>query len=107
MLHSLKWTFELNALWLELAPFLTNFLQEVLQQKEAEIYAKSWAHKARPEQREPTHQHWNTWLILAGRGFGKTRTGAETVWSWIQLLPWPFCITIKETASEAFWSNPD
>lgn len=21
---------------------------------------------------------WNTWLILAGRGFGKTRTGAET-----------------------------
>jgi predicted phage terminase large subunit-like protein len=22
---------------------------------------------------------WNTWLILAGRGFGKTRTGAETV----------------------------
>jgi predicted phage terminase large subunit-like protein len=23
--------------------------------------------------------NWNTWLILAGRGYGKTRTGAETV----------------------------
>ena len=101
MLHSLKWTFELNALWLELAPFLTNFLQEVLQQKEAEIYAKSWAHKARPEQREPTHQHWNTWLILAGRGFGKTRTGAETVWSWIQTNHHKRIALIGQTSIEA------
>jgi phage terminase large subunit-like protein len=23
---------------------------------------------------------WDNWLILAGRGFGKTRTGAELVW---------------------------
>ena len=26
---------------------------------------------------------WTHWLILAGRGFGKTRTGAETVRQWI------------------------
>ena len=26
---------------------------------------------------------WTYWLILAGRGFGKTRTGAETVRQWI------------------------
>lgn len=26
---------------------------------------------------------WNTWLILAGRGFGKTRMGAETIRSWV------------------------
>jgi phage terminase large subunit-like protein len=25
---------------------------------------------------------WSTWLVLAGRGFGKTRTGAETVREW-------------------------
>lgn len=25
---------------------------------------------------------WNTWLILAGRGFGKTRIGAETIRMW-------------------------
>ncbi len=101
MLHSLKWTFELNALWLELAPFLTNFLQEVLQQKEAEIHAKSWAHKARPEQQEPSHQPWNTWLILAGRGFGKTRTGAETVWSWIKTKRHKRIALIGQTSIEA------
>ena len=26
---------------------------------------------------------WVIWLILAGRGFGKTRTGAETIRSWV------------------------
>jgi hypothetical protein len=35
-------------------------------------------------QRSRNHQPaqataWNTWLILAGRGFGKTRAGAEWV----------------------------
>ena len=33
---------------------------------------------ARPEQVEPAGE-WDTWLILAGRGWGKTRTGAEWV----------------------------
>ncbi len=35
--------------------------------------------RARPEQRPPTDPDWLVWLLLAGRGFGKTRTGAETV----------------------------
>lgn len=34
---------------------------------------------ARDSQLIPDGDHWDTWLILAGRGFGKTRTGAETV----------------------------
>jgi len=34
------------------------------------------AQKARPAQVE-TDERWNTWLILSGRGWGKTRTGAE------------------------------
>lgn len=38
----------------------------------------SWAHYARAAQRTPPGD-WRTWLILAGRGFGKTRTGAEWV----------------------------
>ena len=37
-----------------------------------------WAFLARREQREPPGD-WRTWLILAGRGFGKTRAGAEWV----------------------------
>src|ERR1700744_2412679 len=37
-----------------------------------------WPHHARPNQFEPPGD-WFAWLILAGRGFGKTRTGAEWV----------------------------
>ena len=33
---------------------------------------------ARPNQIAPDG-NWTTWLILAGRGFGKTRTGAEWI----------------------------
>ncbi len=38
---------------------------------------------ARPEQLLPPGD-WDTWLLLAGRGFGKTRTGAETVNEWAE-----------------------
>lgn len=42
----------------------------------------SWPFWARPDQLEPDGD-WTTWLILAGRGWGKTRTGAETVRNWV------------------------
>jgi predicted phage terminase large subunit-like protein len=37
-----------------------------------------WPARARPEQLEPPGE-WVTWLILAGRGWGKTRTSVEWV----------------------------
>ncbi len=37
-----------------------------------------WAWTARPSQLAPDGD-WSVWLILAGRGFGKTRAGAEWV----------------------------
>ena len=37
-----------------------------------------WGSRARDEQKEPPGD-WRVWLLLAGRGFGKTRTGAEEV----------------------------
>ena len=37
-----------------------------------------WRTKARPEQLPPPGD-WNGWVVCAGRGFGKTRTGAEWV----------------------------
>lgn len=40
--------------------------------------------KARPTQLEPPGD-WFIWLILAGRGWGKTRTGAEWVRSQVEL----------------------
>lgn len=43
-----------------------------------EKYRRPWSESARPEQIPPVGE-WFIWLILAGRGWGKTRTGAE--WS--------------------------
>lgn len=49
-----------------------------LSPKELEALEHHWPFWARPEQLEPEGD-WVTWLILAGRGYGKTRTGAEWV----------------------------
>jgi phage terminase large subunit-like protein len=44
---------------------------------------KDWL--SRPDQRIPvTEPAWIVWLILAGRGWGKTRTGSETCRAWIK-----------------------
>jgi phage terminase large subunit-like protein len=40
---------------------------------------ESWAHRA---QLPPNDEGWRTWLMMAGRGFGKTRAGAE----WIEKI---------------------
>jgi len=41
-----------------------------------ELKNKPWWFIGRPEQQEPEGD-WNVWLILSGRGWGKTRTGSE------------------------------
>lgn len=40
-----------------------------------------WLFWARQNQKTPPGK-WITWLVLAGRGFGKTRTGAEQIIQW-------------------------
>jgi phage terminase large subunit-like protein len=40
-----------------------------------------WEFAARPEQLPPPGD-WRIWMIMAGRGFGKTRTGAE----WVRMI---------------------
>ena len=52
-----------------------------LRQKFVESY--DWLKYARPSQLPPKG-NWRIWLILAGRGFGKTRAGAETLRTWIK-----------------------
>lgn len=49
-----------------------------LTELEAAHLLYDWRFWARPEQLPP-ETAWETWLVLAGRGFGKTRTGAEWV----------------------------
>jgi phage terminase large subunit-like protein len=45
-----------------------------------------WGLAASEQQREPAGD-WRVWLMLAGRGFGKTRTGAEWVLAQARTLP--------------------
>ena len=45
-----------------------------------------WTFWARPDQAPPPGD-WIVWLILAGRGAGKTRAGAEAVRLWSQTFP--------------------
>jgi phage terminase large subunit-like protein len=49
-----------------------------LPQQLAQELLYAWPLWARPEQLPPPGK-WLVWLILAGRGFGKTRCGAEWV----------------------------
>jgi phage terminase large subunit-like protein len=66
----------------------------------------TWNFWGRPEQFAPAG-NWDNWLILAGRGFGKTRTGAE----WVRAnmcgdTPltggrWSHVALIAETAADA------
>ena len=42
-------------------------------------YWEGWARDAQLPPREAANDRWRTWLICAGRGFGKTRAGAEWV----------------------------
>jgi phage terminase large subunit-like protein len=41
-----------------------------------------WSDEARPEQLWPWGS-WRYWLIIAGRGFGKTRAASENICDWI------------------------
>ena len=44
-----------------------------------EAILSDWTLWARPEQLPPDDPHWNIWLLLCGRGNGKTRTGSEWI----------------------------
>ena len=53
---------------------------------QAETLLHDWSWHGRPDQQIPSG-NWVTWMILAGRGWGKTRTGAETVRQWVKNFP--------------------
>lgn len=52
-----------------------------------EIARLPWWFVRRPEQKCPTGFDWLIWLILSGRGWGKSRTGAETLMEWVCAEP--------------------
>ncbi len=58
-----------------------------------------WEAKGRDEQWFPDGD-WRVWLILAGRGFGKTRTGAETIRRLVQQEAAARFALVGETAAD-------
>ena len=57
-----------------------------LDQSELNAFDYNWPLVARPAQLPPDGD-WRVWLIMAGRGFGKTRPGAE----WVRMIAETHC----------------
>lgn len=58
-----------------------------------------WEAWARGKQRPPAGD-WQTWLLLAGRGFGKTRCGAEFVRGKVESGEWRRVALVGRTTSD-------
>lgn len=71
-----------------------------LTEEQAEELLWDWRAWARPEQIAPDGD-WSTWLVLAGRGFGKTRTGAEWIKEEVESGRARRIALIAETAKDA------
>lgn len=68
--------------------------------KRVQAMLSYWPAVARPKQLEPSGD-WLTWLVKAGRGFGKTRVGAETVLSWVMAGKAKRIALVAPTAGDA------
>jgi phage terminase large subunit-like protein len=69
-----------------------------LTDEQAQALLYDWSWHGRPNRFSPAG-NWTYWLILAGRGFGKTRTGAEKVREWVK--KYPLVNLIGATADDA------
>lgn len=58
-------------------------ISETLPEEQASELLYWWEFWARPEQLIPAGD-WTTWLVMAGRGFGKTRVLSEAARTWIK-----------------------
>ena len=93
--------FNLQQLRAELSPEQIIKLFSGLTNEEATYLQYTWPFWARREQLPPTDEDWLTWLILAGRGFGKTRSGAEWVIDLVQNKGYRRLALVAEDAGDA------
>lgn len=63
-----------------------------------DVHKYRWSLNAREHQKIPEGD-WTVWMIMAGRGWGKTRTGAETIRAWKENNP--LIHLIARTAADA------
>jgi phage terminase large subunit-like protein len=71
-----------------------------LTESEARHLEYDWRFWARPNQLPPPGE-WFVWLLRAGRGFGKTRCGAEFVRAQVESGQWGRVTLIAPTAADA------
>jgi phage terminase large subunit-like protein len=91
----------LHAAWLASLPeALRNELIAALSPAECRALLHDWRFWARPSQLPPPGD-WRVWLLLAGRGFGKTRTGAELVQALVMARKARRVALVAPTAADA------
>lgn len=71
-----------------------------LSDAECDALQYDWPYWARPNQLPPLGD-WRFWLVQAGRGFGKTRTGAETIRMWVATGNYRIVHLVAPTAADA------
>lgn len=71
---------------------------EILDERQIEEFYRDWRVWARDKQLPPSPDEpfgdWNEWLIVAGRGFGKTRCAVEYIVDQVNNTPFPLRIAI-------------
>ena len=73
---------------------------KALRKTKAEALLTDWNWWRRDDQCPPAGD-WRVWLLLAGRGFGKTRTGAEWVRAFAETTPGARIALVAATLHEA------
>jgi phage terminase large subunit-like protein len=68
-------------------------------QRLADALAASWSAKARPSQRLPPGD-WSIWLLMAGRGYGKSRVLSEVANHWASTGQYGRMAIVGPTASD-------
>ena len=60
----------------------SEIMQLPLLDQQAMVARLTWLQEGRANQMPPAERDlgWFFWLLMAGRGFGKTRAGAEDIW---------------------------
>lgn len=72
--------------WAKASPEALDAWLGRISDEQAAEYLANWAFWRREDQAAPDGD-WHVWLLLAGRGFGKTRTGAEWVRAFAESTP--------------------
>ncbi|HEY1300014.1 MAG TPA: terminase family protein [Stellaceae bacterium] len=91
----------LNAAWLaSQPPALTNKLVDGLSRSQAKKLIDDWSFWAWDAQ-VPPKAEWHIWLLIAGRGFGKTRAGAEFVQARVKARTARRVALVAPTAADA------